>query len=168
MRSYGDTVSDMKNTEHINLLESQNELNQLNMTDLRARFAQYYSYTPQTRKKAHLVSKILWAIQRDSLGDISSQSRKMALKIANDRDVRERFPVAKSEPTTRTASITYQPPAKMTTGTILQRNYKGRDIRVTVLDNGFECDGRWFKSLSAIAREVTQSQRSGPLFFGLK
>lgn len=168
MRSYGDTVSDMKNTEHINLLESQNKLNQLNMSDLRVRFAQYYSYTPQTRKKAHLVSKILWAIQRESEGDIGSQSRKNALKIANDRDVRERFPIVKSEATTRTASINYQPPVEMTTGTILQRNYKGRDIRATVLDNGFECDGRWFKSLSAIAREITGTQWNGKLFFGLK
>ena len=102
------------------------------------------------------------------MGDIGSQTRNKALKIANDRDVRERFPVVKSEPTTRTASITYQPPVEMTTGTILQRNHKGRNIRVTVLDNGFECDGRWFKSLSAIAREITGTQWNGKLFFGLK
>jgi hypothetical protein len=38
---------------------------------------------------------------------------------------------------------------------------------VKVLDNGFECDGRRYKSLSAIAQEVTGSKWNGFLFFGI-
>jgi hypothetical protein len=161
----------MKNAENIDLSEIQKELDKLNMRELRSRFASYYTYTPQTRRKAHLVSKILWAIQRDALGDISAQARKTALSIANDRDVRERFPKPIIEvplAAERTKSIAFKPSVEMTAGTILTRNHKGREVRVTVLDNGFEYDGRWFKSLSAIAREVTGTQWNGKLFFGLK
>ncbi|MBT7285297.1 MAG: DUF2924 domain-containing protein [Rhodospirillaceae bacterium] len=40
--------------------------------------------------------------------------------------------------------------------------------QVVVLDNGFEWRGRHWRSLSMIAREITQSHWSGPRFFGLK
>jgi hypothetical protein len=43
------------------------------------------------------------------------------------------------------------PPA----GTYLEREYKGRRIIVKVLVNGFEFDGEIYRSLSAIAHEVT-------------
>ncbi len=49
--------------------------------------------------------------------------------------------------------------------TILAREYQGRDIVVKVLDNGFEFEGRRYRSLSAIAREVTGTKWNGFLFF---
>ena len=52
-------------------------------------------------------------------------------------------------------------------GTLLAREFQGRDIVVKVLDNGFEFDGRRYKSLSAIAKEVTGSKWNGFLFFGI-
>ena len=52
-------------------------------------------------------------------------------------------------------------------GTLLAREFQGRDIVVKVLDNGFEFDGRRYKSLSAIAQEVTGSKWNGFLFFGI-
>ena len=39
---------------------------------------------------------------------------------------------------------------------------------VTVLDEGFEFDGRLYSSLTQIAREITGTAWSGPRFFGLK
>lgn len=161
----------MKTIEHIDVGNIQKELNTLSMKDLRARFSHYYSYTPQTRKKSHLVSKILWAIQRDAFGDISAETREKALRIANDRDVRERFPTPQPAPPKadeQAQSVSYTPSMEMLPGTTLKRIHKGREIRATVLENGFEWDGRWFKSLSAIAREATGTQWNGKLFFGVK
>jgi hypothetical protein len=37
-----------------------------------------------------------------------------------------------------------------------------------MLENGFEYGGQRFKSLSEIARRITGSRWSGPVFFGLK
>ena len=43
--------------------------------------------------------------------------------------------------------------------------YKGRDIVVRVREEGFEHEGQLYKSLSAIAREVTGTKWNGFLFF---
>ena len=52
-------------------------------------------------------------------------------------------------------------------GAILTREYKGQMISVTVLDDGFECDGVAYRSLSAVARAVTKSHWNGFGFFNL-
>ena len=38
---------------------------------------------------------------------------------------------------------------------------------MTVLDEGFEYDGRTWRSLTAIAKAITGTHRNGPRFFGL-
>ena len=54
-------------------------------------------------------------------------------------------------------------------GTVLIREYKGVEHRVTVTHDGqFEYQGCVYRSLSRIAREITGSQWSGPVFFGLR
>jgi len=44
----------------------------------------------------------------------------------------------------------------------------GRTYDVLVLDGGFSWQGMRYRSLSAIARKITGTPWSGPLFFGLK
>lgn len=53
-------------------------------------------------------------------------------------------------------------------GTRLIREYQGIEHCVTVRDDGFEYQGRPYKSLSAIARAITGTQWNGRVFFGLK
>ena len=53
-------------------------------------------------------------------------------------------------------------------GTALVRDWGGRTYRVDVLEDGrLRWDGRSWRSLSAIARAITGTPRSGPAFFGL-
>ncbi len=52
-------------------------------------------------------------------------------------------------------------------GTVITRPYKGRLVRVTVGEAGFEYDGASYRSLSAVARAVTGSHCNGYLFFQL-
>jgi hypothetical protein len=53
-------------------------------------------------------------------------------------------------------------------GTRLIREWQGVEHTATVLDDGFEYQGRRYQSLSAIARAITGTRWSGPLFFGLR
>jgi len=53
-------------------------------------------------------------------------------------------------------------------GTRLIRQWQGKSYKVTVANSGFEYDGQWYASLSEIARLITGTRWSGPLFFGLK
>ena len=54
-------------------------------------------------------------------------------------------------------------------GTMLTREYKGREYQViATADGNYDFEGRRYESLSPIAREITGTRWSGPLFFGLK
>ncbi|MEO1688444.1 MAG: DUF2924 domain-containing protein [Pseudomonadota bacterium] len=54
-------------------------------------------------------------------------------------------------------------------GTALVRDWGGRTHRVEALTEGrFAWAGRDWRSLSAIAREITGTRRNGPAFFGLR
>jgi len=54
-------------------------------------------------------------------------------------------------------------------GTVLTRIYDDIEHRVLVRgSNDFEYQGQRFKSLSAVAKRITGSHWSGPVFFGLK
>ena len=54
------------------------------------------------------------------------------------------------------------------TGTRLLREWQGVEYVVTVTSDGFEWQGRPYKSLSAIARAITGTRWNGWVFFGLK
>ncbi|HKM52780.1 MAG TPA: DUF2924 domain-containing protein, partial [Isosphaeraceae bacterium] len=53
-------------------------------------------------------------------------------------------------------------------GTVLIREWGGMTHRVTVLDADVVYRGRRYKSLSEVARLITGTRWSGPLFFGLR
>lgn len=53
-------------------------------------------------------------------------------------------------------------------GTRLVREWQGKTHHVLVLDDGFEHEGRRYRSLSQIACAITSAHWSGPRFFGLK
>ncbi|MDP2356906.1 MAG: DUF2924 domain-containing protein [Beijerinckiaceae bacterium] len=53
-------------------------------------------------------------------------------------------------------------------GTRLIREWQGVAQTVTVLNDGFEWQGRPYRSLSAIARAITGTRWNGWVFFGLK
>ncbi len=60
-------------------------------------------------------------------------------------------------------------PMKIKPGATLLRDWGGRTWRVEVIaDGSFTWDGRRWRSLSAIAREITGTSRNGPAFFGLR
>jgi hypothetical protein len=56
----------------------------------------------------------------------------------------------------------------LTHGTRLIREWNGQTIAVEVVEGGFIREGRMYRSLSEIAREVTGAHWSGPRFFGLR
>jgi hypothetical protein len=53
-------------------------------------------------------------------------------------------------------------------GTRLVRVWNDRRYEVIVLADGYEFEGRTFRSLSAVAREITGTRWNGKVFFGLK
>jgi hypothetical protein len=52
-------------------------------------------------------------------------------------------------------------------GAVLEREFRGTAVTAKVLPDGFEYQGRRYRSLSAIASEVTGTRWNGLSFFGL-
>lgn len=57
---------------------------------------------------------------------------------------------------------------RIKTGTRIVRQWGGKPHEVTVVNDGYLYRGTTYKSLSEIARQITGTRWSGPLFFGLK
>ena len=88
-----------------------------------------------------------WKWQADQLGGLSPQDRRRLMKHGDCQKLQV---------------------SRLAPGTRLIRLWQGKNHQVTVLDDGYSYDGQRWKSLSAIARAITGTPWSGPLFFGLK
>lgn len=60
-----------------------------------------------------------------------------------------------------------EPRRKLMPGTRLVRDWHGAGHTITVLDDGYEYDGKTWASLSAIAKAITGTHWNGPAFFGV-
>ena len=128
----------------------------------------------ESSNKQFLFRRIAWRLQAQVEGDLTERARRRASEIASDADLRTRAPKGfLPESTTSIASwVTdrsrlqrdWRLPAP---GSLLTRRLDDRQIVVKVLEEGFEFESRRYRSLSAIAREVTGTRWNGLLFFGL-
>lgn len=75
---------------------------------------------------------------------------------------------AKSRSATQVLNKASSGSVTLSPGTRLLREWQGQTHHVTVVDSGFEYDGKVWRSLSGIARSITGTPWSGPVFFGLK
>jgi hypothetical protein len=148
-------------------------LEEMPVSQLRDRYAEVFGETTNARNKQWMVKKIIWRLQSMAEGDLSERARARAMEIASDADIRRRPPKApdpkpealKSAPIPVALSLDNRVPIP---GSLITREYKGRLLEVLVLDEGFEYGGEKFKSLSAVAKQITGSHCNGYLFFNLK
>ena len=61
----------------------------------------------------------------------------------------------------------FDPGIMLKTGATLVRQWRGRAHTVLVREDGFEYEGRRYRSLTVIAERITGAHWSGPRFFGL-
>jgi len=101
-----------------------------------------------------LIRAVAYRMQEVALGGLRPEPQRQLRQIAQELKQ------------TGAAAIRLRPQLKP--GTRLMREWQGRSYEVVVLDDGFSWQGTRCNSLSAIARKITGTAWSGPLFFGLK
>ncbi len=79
-----------------------------------------------------------------------------AVKIAKQNAVNSAVPPAKERDSRLPAA-----------GTVITKTYHGQSLEVKVLENGFEYQGKVYKSISRVAMEIVKRPISGYVFFGL-
>ena len=124
--------------------------------DLKAQWQELFGSEPPPFNRAYLQSRLVYRLQEIALGGLKPETvaRLEALgeKLDGGNIVLRRIrhmdrPIA---------------------GTKLLREYRGIEHTVWVREDGYNWQGRPFRSLSAIAREITGTRWNGWTFFGLK
>lgn len=143
----------------------------LSVNELREKYAEVLGYSTRSRNRQFLIRKLTWAIQSNEWGDISEEARARAHELADFRLLRMRLPsetaATPAKRTLRKRVAFDRDPRLPMPGAIITKEYENRRLDVCVLEKGFEFEGKQYRSLSAIAREVTGTQWNGFAFFGL-
>ena len=138
---------------------------------LRARYRELFGEESRSSNHAHLFRRIAWRLQALAEGDLTERARERAGVLAADVDLRLRPPKQfwKELAAADQDSAGKQRDARLPApGTTIEREYRGKTIRVRVLKDGFEHEGKHYASLSSIASVVTGTRWNGFSFFGLK
>src|SRR5580692_11583685 len=127
----------------------------LDLNQLRVRWKLLYEIeAPPHLSRDWLRRAVAYRIQEKVLGGLKPATRRLLERVAEDARVRKPTKVV--------------PTRKVGPNTILIREWGGTSHEVTVVENGVMFRGKRYRSLSQVARMITGSQWSGPLFFGLK
>ena len=154
------------------LITALQALPDLKVAELKKRYCELFGEASKSSNKHFLFRRIAWRLQANGEGDLSERARRRATEIADDRDLRIRAPrdfVTRADSGSWVVDRTGPPKDGRLPmpGTLLTRRLSDRRIVVKVLKDGFEFESRRYRSLSAIAREVTGTRWNGLLFFGL-
>ncbi len=123
------------------------------ITELWTLWDKHFKIRPQHPNRRQIEARLRYRLQEMKFGGLNPDTRNLLA------DFGERLSKIK----TSTRPITALLP-----GTVLIREFDGRDYHVTVATDGrFEMDGHKYPSLSAVAKHITGTQWSGPAFFGL-
>jgi hypothetical protein len=142
------------------------ELRGMTVGQLRETWVELFGEEARTRNKEYLFRRLAWRVQEMAYGGLSDRAKVRAIELAEGVSIRVRPPRG-FDPATVMATKPKRDPRLPKAGTVLVRQYRGEEIRVTVLDRGFEWDGRTFDSLTAVTFSITKTHWSGRLFFGL-
>lgn len=138
--------------------------------DLRAKYTDMFRETTQARNRPWLIKRIIWRMQSLEQGGLSERAMQRAKELAATSDLRVTAPkqVRSTESAvTKTVACSVGTSRTPLPGTLLTRRYKGQLIQVRVLADGFDYLGDRYRSLSAIAKQITGSHCSGNRFFQL-
>ena len=124
--------------------------------DLKQQWRDLFTTEPPPFNRRYLESRLAYRIQELTYGGLKPETIKRLEALGEELDGGDR---KKSR---------IRADLKPIAGTRLIREYQGKEQIVTVLQNGFEWQGRPYQSLSAIARAITGTRWNGWVFFGLK
>jgi len=137
------------------LAEQLAALTSLSRDKLKERWRSLYgNEPPRNSSQEFLRGAIGYRLQERAFGGLKPAIRRLLERAAGD--------ASEGKP------IRLDPVRKTAPGTVLLREWHGTRHQVTVVGDGAVYRGQRYRSLSEIARVITGSKWSGPLFFGLR
>jgi len=130
-------------------------LKRMTVAELKTKWGSLFGAPAPNNSRSYLELRLGYRIQELTLGGLSRETRRSLDLLADEIE-------GKSD---RKAIIADA--RNPVVGTRLVREWGGVEHIVTVMKDGFDWQGRRFKSLSAAARAITGTQWNGYRFFGL-
>ncbi len=157
------------------LLRELQRIQRLSVNELQAEWSKLYDGEAcRSRNRTYLVKRLCWRVQELRHGGIGDRARARIDELAPDTFTRASTPrealdaaTVANQPKADPVSGPKRDPRLPAPGTVTSRTYRGRELRLLVLDDGFELDGVHYRSLSEAARAITGSRWNGRLFWGL-
>jgi hypothetical protein len=131
-------------------------LKQMTVGELKMKWQALFAAAAPNNSRGYLELRIGHRIQELTLGGLSRETRRTLDLLADEIEGRIGRKAIVSDQ--RTPII----------GTRLIREWDQVEHTVTVMRDGFDWQGRRYKSLSAVARAITGTQWNGYRFFGLR
>ena len=125
--------------------------------DLKKQWRDLFDSEPPPFNRRYLESRLAYRIQELTYGGLKPETIRRLERLGEELDGGDKK--KRSIRADRDRPIT---------GTRLLREWQGVEYVVNVTADGFEWQGRQYKSLSAIARAITGTRWNGWVFFGLK
>ena len=137
-------------------------LRKLTTAELKRRYRKVFGEASKSNNKPYLLKRIAYRLQEKKHGGLSPRARQRAEHLAKDAPIRRRPDLQKGAvPEQR------RDPRLPKVGTVLRREFKGKEHTATVVADGFDYRGKRFGSLSSIAKTITGTSWNGFGFFGL-
>ena len=150
----GKTRSRTPTGQAADLSERLAALDDMTHADLRTEWRRLYrAHPPRKIGRDLLELAVAWKLQETVLGGLSPATRRRLAELANTLEAK--------------GDLTKARAVKLKPGARLVREWHGRTHDVLVTEAGFLWRGETWRSLTAIAREITGAHWSGPRFFGL-
>jgi hypothetical protein len=146
-------------------------LQELGLAELKARYLELYGEEPRSKNLPYLRKKIAFRIQEQMEGGLSAAAKMRIEELSSTEAAAETQRIERRPTLTPAPHISEKQegrdPRLPEAGSLLSREFKGFAHEVQVLEREFTYRGRSYRSLSAIAKEITGTPWNGFLFFGL-
>ena len=153
-----------------NLLTKIMNLKDASLEELKKKFAELFDGRPApSNNKTYLWKKIAYKLQELEYGGLPTETQGKIQELIQKYDPVNNKAV-RPEDTTQDQSK--KPNLRRDKrlpipGTVITKEYKGIKLQVKILESGFEYNSKVYKTLTAIAKEVTGAHWNGYLFFNL-
>lgn len=146
------------------------ELKEKPLGDLKTKYGELFpGQKASSNNKIFLWRKIAYRLQELEHGGISAETQSKIQQLIQQYDpINNKALRPDSTPTKQPKKSSLSRDKRLPIpGTVITKEYKGISLQIKVLDSGFEYNNKIYKSLTAIAKEVTGAHWNGYLFFNL-
>jgi len=154
-----------------NILEQIQSLRNATLPEIQKWYGELFNVAEAPcANKPYLIKKIAYKLQEMASGGLSDEAKMQIIDLIekydpiNNKALRPQVISAGKN----VVSIPFMRDKRLPIpGTVIYKKYKDQDVHVKVLDKGFEYKDKYYRSLSAVAFELTGAHWNGFSFFNL-